>query len=69
MKRNAKITRRPSYAEAIEIVAANDEPLDLDPESVSGLASVLLIAWLWGAEPVDVARDVVAFREAEEGGR
>jgi hypothetical protein len=51
-----------SYRYGVKWIAENDEPLDTDPESVSGFISVLLLADLFARDPEDVARDVLLLR-------
>lgn len=55
--------RHVSYRQAIEWIAGNDEPEDLDAENVAGYISTTLIADLWRKDPIDVARAVVRKRE------
>jgi hypothetical protein len=57
--------KRPSYKAAIAWLALNDGPGDdeaCDPEMVSGLTTVILVADLFGVEATKVAHDVVKFR-------
>jgi hypothetical protein len=59
--------KRPAYRRAIEWVAFNDgagDPDALDPEVVSGLTTVVLLADLFEVEAEKVGRDVVRFRKA-----
>lgn len=55
--------KRASYREGIEIIALNDEPAELDAEFMTGMATVLLLAELFGVTQERVAKDVVRFRE------
>lgn len=57
--------KRASYREGVEIIALNDEVAELDEEVVTGLASVMLLAELFGVEQARVARDVVRFRKRQ----
>lgn len=57
--------KRASYRLGVEIIALNDEPAEMDPEVVQGLASVMLLAELFGVTQARVAEDVVAYREKE----
>lgn len=61
MKRHAKLTSRPSYDDAIGLVAMN-EALDMvNTVLISELPSVALICELWGCNALDVARDIMDF--------
>lgn len=55
--------KRASYREGVEIIALNDEAAELDEEMVVGLASVMLLAELFGVDQERVVRDVVRFRK------
>jgi hypothetical protein len=55
---------RASYRFGVLWIAENDEPEDLDPENVSAYISTLLLADLFGKEPLAVARAVVRRRKA-----
>jgi hypothetical protein len=57
---------RASYREAVRWIADNDEPDEDDPEFVSELISVQLVADLWRKSPGQVARAVVRAREGNE---
>jgi hypothetical protein len=62
--------KRASYRDAVDFIAQNDEPYELDEDVVSGLASVVLVASIFGVESERVARDVVRLRKRiakEEG--
>lgn len=63
--------RRASYRMAIRWIAANDADGDterLDPESVRGYVSSLLVADLFDVDPARVGADVVrARRRADKG--
>jgi hypothetical protein len=54
---------RASYRKAVEWIAHNDEPGDRDPESVSEFISTLLVADIFGKEPLTVARAIIRYRE------
>lgn len=56
------MTKRASYREAIEVIAFNDESAEHDPQVVAGLASVLVIAAIFGKDQDTVANDVVKYR-------
>lgn len=58
--------KRASYREAIEIIALNDEPEELDEEVMLGMATVMLTASIFGVEQARVARDVVRYRRKED---
>lgn len=51
------------YRESVEYVALNDEPSDLDVESVAGFISTDLVAFIFGKEREQVASDIVRYRE------
>lgn len=57
--------KRASYREAVEIIAMNDEPTELQAENVVGMATVMLIAEIFGTTQERVAADVVRFRKRE----
>lgn len=57
------IVKRASYRDAIDFIACNDEPTETDPEEVRGLASVLLVASIFGVDTERVAKDVVRYRK------
>ncbi len=50
------------YRKGVEWIALNDEPEDLDPESVAGYISTSLLADLFGKDPLVVAQTIVATR-------
>lgn len=50
---------RASYERAIEWIAENDETGETDPTVIADLISVVLVADLWGKEPLQVARAVI----------
>ena len=56
---------RPSYSykRAVEFIAMNDDPENRDVESVAGYISTITAAVGFGKDNMQVARDVVAFRE------
>lgn len=62
--------RRASYRNGVDWIAMNDEPEDLDPDSVAGYISTLLLADLFGKPASEVAHDIIRVREkdATEGG-
>lgn len=55
--------KRASYRDAIDFIACNDESAELDPEAVRSLASVLLVASIFGTTIERVADDVVRYRK------
>jgi hypothetical protein len=57
--------KRASYREGVALVALNDEPTDMDPESVATYISTQLLADLFGVEPARVAKDILRIREKE----
>jgi hypothetical protein len=54
--------KRASYRHAIELIALNDEPLEMDAEAMAGFASVVVVAEIFGVHQDRVARDVVRWR-------
>ena len=53
------------YRFAVRHIALNDEPEDLDVESVAGYISTCLVADLWQKEPITVARAIVRVRRQQ----
>ena len=58
--------KRASYRQGIDYIACNDEPEDMDPESVAGYISSSLLAFLFDVECERVGRDVVRLRKQME---
>lgn len=56
--------KRASYREGVTWIALNDEPLDMDPDSIAGYISTILLADLFGVEAARVAKDVLRRRKA-----
>lgn len=56
-------TKRQGYRFGVEWIALNDDPLALDAEAVEATISVALLADLFGKRAMDVASDVIRFRE------
>lgn len=54
--------KRPSYRDAVDAIAWNDEPAEHDADAVAGMASVVIIASIFGVPSEQVAADVVAYR-------
>lgn len=54
--------KRASYREAIEVIACNDESAEHNPLVMAGMASVLVIAAIFGKDQDTVANDVVKYR-------
>ena len=54
--------KRRGYRFGVAWIADNDEPADLDPCSVAGYISTLLLADLFSVKPERVAADVVRHR-------
>lgn len=55
------MSRRASYRQAVEWIAANDSSADLltdGPEEVAGYISVALVADIFGKDRLDVAKAV-----------
>lgn len=65
--RKRRVTRRPTYRDAVLWVAHEDDAGGgADPETVASYVSTVLVADLFGADPEDVAADVV--RERRKAG-
>lgn len=63
MPRHKTVTHRPTYREAVQWIALNDNPGDDEGVSeIQGYISTLLVADLFGADPSLVALDVVRSR-------
>ena len=58
--------KRASYRFGVEWIALNDESRERDFETVTGLASVCLIADLFDVSPERVARDVLRIRSKDK---
>lgn len=52
-----------SYKEAIAWIADMDEGAELDPTVMAEVPTVLLVACLWGKEPIEVAEKVIKLRK------
>jgi hypothetical protein len=62
--RHRVVTKRASYREAVDWIARNDEPADMDLESIGGYISTQLVMSLFGVREVDVVIDVQRRRAA-----
>lgn len=51
-----------SYKKAIEWIAENDEPREIDLKVISEMISVLLIADLAKKDPIEVAKKIADYR-------
>lgn len=59
MPRKLTVTKRPTYREAVQWIALNDNAGNGDDHaSIAGYVSTLLVADLFGAEPYTVATDI-----------
>lgn len=58
---------QPSYRAAIAWIAEMDEGASMDPDTMSGVPSVLLTAVMFGMTDMQVAEDVVARRRKRQG--
>lgn len=56
---------RASYRHGVQWIADNDETMEMDPEAMQSLISVVLLADLFGKEPSKVAEDVVRRRKLD----
>lgn len=56
---------RASYRAAVRWIAINDEPGELDPDALQWAVTTLLIADIFGKEPLDVAKAIVRIRRKE----
>ena len=52
-----------SYRLGVRWIADNDEPDEMDPEEISNFISTLLLADLFGKDPMQVANAVVRERK------
>jgi hypothetical protein len=52
----------PALRTALEWIADNDDPTELDAGAVAGTVSLLLVADLWKKEPDELAGKVVRLR-------
>ncbi len=59
--------KRASHRAGIEFIALNDELECLDPCEVDGYISTILLADLFGKDPMDVAEAVVRYRRKHAG--
>lgn len=55
--------KRASYRDGVDFIAQNDEVNERDPQVVDGLATVVMLASIFGVSTDRVARDVVRLRE------
>lgn len=62
IKPHTAATQRPTYMDGLDYIARNDEPEDMDPNQMAGMASVGLLAALFGIPATAVAFDVVRIR-------
>lgn len=56
---------RASYRKAVEWIALNDDTAETDARNMSYTISVLLIADIFGKDPMGVANAVIRFRKKE----
>lgn len=59
------MAKRASYRHGVSWIALNDEPVEMDPQEIASLISVLLLADLFEVEPLKVAQDIVKIRIRE----
>lgn len=52
----------PALRTALEWIADNDDPGELDPDTIAGTVSLLLVADLWEKPADELARKVVRLR-------
>lgn len=62
IKPHTPATRKPSYMDGLDYIARNDESAEMDKDAVTGMASVHLLAALFGVPAAAVAFDVVRIR-------
>jgi hypothetical protein len=53
---------RASYRFGVAWIAENDEPISRDPDEIAGFISTLLLADLFGKEPLEVAKAIIRYR-------
>lgn len=58
--------KRASYRDAIDMIAHNDEPTELDVESIRTYTTTQLVAEIFGATDHKVARDILRLRERRD---
>lgn len=58
-------SKKPMYIKAVNWIAGNDEPGEMDWANMVDLVSVVLIADLFDVAPKDVALDIIAVRLGE----
>jgi hypothetical protein len=51
-----------SMSRGVEWIALNDEPTDLDPESIQHYVSTMLLADLFDKMPLTVAKKIATYR-------
>jgi len=61
-RRRRKAPVRRGYRAGVECIALNDEPCEMDPAEMTGFASVMVVAMLFGKDQRTVAEDVVRLR-------
>ena len=57
--------KKPSYPISCKWIADNDDPDEMDESIVACQVSVLMVADIYGIEPLFVAKSVVSWREKE----
>ena len=55
-----------SYTEAIELLALNDNPADMNAKSVEESIAVQMVADIYRTNARALARTIVAYRKAQE---
>lgn len=58
--------KRASYRDAIDYIACNDEPTEMNPEDVNGFATVQLVSQIFDVPSEKVAADIVKLRKKTE---
>lgn len=62
MTRRRRVNRPARYRDGVYWIAHNDDVVVSDPDEIASQISTLLLADLFGAEPEDVAEDVLRER-------
>ena len=61
-KRATRTVKRASYKNGVAWIAEMDESAEMDPHIMSGVPSVILLAELFGKDPLEVAKAIIRKR-------
>jgi len=59
--------KRPSYRDAVFLLAFNDDEAETDPEIIKSSVALGIVATMFGVEVDKLAHDVLRLREANQG--